>query len=372
MSHMNNNHNNHIHNNMNNNNFMNELGIDPYDSFHLRNKVEAFMIETINQIRNNSRSPEQLSPNHQRLQSQRYRSRSPDYSRRRDRSRSPEYKRDQIAHGSNRIVNNSMRNWRPQQSSVPKYIPQQPEYVPQQQYVSQQPEYVPQQPEYLPQQYVSQQSEYVHQQYVSQQPEYVPQQQYVSRQPEYVQSEQHMPHPQQSMSQVNESDKDRMGHFIITEYKVVADFVLSVRSRKRKDIMDARMNEAVSAIQRTIAISNNSNNIKIPDIFSYEIYVMHISKTLDFGTRIFWCPSRHSYVFKEAGFVPRDHPILKMINYINKKTGDILQNIEREWSERNQSWTLRIGLIGKYNEEQKTKLQKLISQLKATSIATNK
>lgn len=344
MSHMNNNH---IHNNMNNNNFMNELGIDPYDSFHLRNKVEAFMIDTINQIRNNSRSPEQLSPNHQRLQSQRYRSRSPDYSRRRDRSRSPEYKHDQIAHGSNRIVNNSMRNWRPQQSSVPQYMPQPPEYVPQQ------PEYVPQQ--YVPQQqYVSQQSEYVHQQYVS-------------RQPEYVQSEEHMPHQQQSMSQVNESDKDRMGHFIITEYKVVADFVLSVRSRKRKDIMDARMNEAVSAIQRTIAISNNSNNIKIPDIFSYEIYVMHISKTLDFGTRIFWCPSRHSYVFKEAGFVPRDHPILKMINYINKKTGDILQNIEREWSERNQSWTLRIGLIGKYNEEQKKKLQKLISQLQHVS-----
>ena len=395
---------------------MNELGIDPYDSF-LKNKVETFM----NQYRN-SRSPDHYRPSPARHRS---RSRSPDYNRTRDRSRSPEYRREQPSYGSNsnRIVNNSMRNWLPQQSCTPEpqYVPQQqpqyvphqqPQYLPQARYApQQQPQYVPSEPQYVPHQqpqYVPsepqymphQQPQYVpqqQQQYVpepryapQQQPQYVPQARYVSEQPEYIPSEpryvsQHSEYvqsepryvrqpQQQSVSQNNEPKKDRMGHFIIAEYNVVADFVLSVRNRKRKDIIESRMNEAVSAIQRTIALTNTNKNknIKIPDIYSYDISVMHISTTLDFGTRIFWCPNRHSYVFKEASFVPREHPILKMIDNINKKTGDILQNIERKWSERNQSWTVHIGMIGKYNQEQKTKLQKLISQLKATSIATNK
>jgi hypothetical protein len=171
-------------------------------------------------------------------------------------------------------------------------------------------------------------------------------------------------YPVNPVSQLEHSEPkvDSMGHKLIGSLETVGDFMKSITNRKIQKISDDRISGIMKDFQRLHFLHPNKV-IKMPESFMYELYVYNISTKLGFPSCIFWCPNRHDFAVERSGLLEKYHPIRTMIKDIEYVTNACLVRIEKKWSDRNQSWTLKFDFKGTFTEAQINKLKNYVENL---------
>jgi hypothetical protein len=165
-----------------------------------------------------------------------------------------------------------------------------------------------------------------------------------------------------SQLEPREPKVDSMGHRLIEGLVTVTDFMASITNRKIQKISDDRISGIMKDFQRKHFLHPNKV-IKMPESFTYELYVYNISTKLGFPSCIFWCPNRHDFAVEGSGLLEKYHPIRTMIKDIEYVTNACLVRIEKKWSDRNQSWTLKFDFKATFTEAQINKLKNYVENL---------